>query len=292
MQSIEKSEILFIINAKTGTRKTSSIIQSIKNKELHYRITRNLIDLENVMAEEFNNFKVFVAVGGDGTVNSLAKYLINNKQKTLAVLPVGSGNGFAYDLGFHHDIESLIQHISAGNILEIDVLSINDSDFINVAGIGLDAEVAHRFQKNKKRGAFNYVISAFISFLKFRPFGATIINEDFEISDTFLMISIANTRQWGINALISPGSIPYDGQYEIAMIKPFSFLNGIPLIYKLFKGSLKNSKYIKYIPCKEVSTINTDCKKYHVDGDPMISLGSYELKIKKNHLNVIKIQPH
>ena len=287
MLSYEKSEILFIINAKTGTSKTSSIIQTLNKKGLLYRITRNLIELENVMSEEIDNYRVFVAVGGDGTVNSLAKFLINKKQKTLAVLPIGSGNGFAYDLGFHHDVESLLQHISTGNIHEIDVLTINDTDFINVAGIGLDAEVAHRFQKNKKRGSFNYIISAIISYLKFRPFRATIINGDIEISDTFLMISIANTRQWGINAFISPGSVPYDGQYEIALIKPFSFVNGIPLIYKLFKGSLKNSKYVRYITCKEGSTIITGCTKYHVDGDPMFSQGSYEMKIKKNLLNVI-----
>ena len=287
MQTIEKSEILFIINAKTGTSKTSSIIQTLNNKGLFYRITRNLIELENVMSEEIDNFKVFVAVGGDGTVNSLAKFLINKKHKTLAVLPIGSGNGFAYDLGFHHDIERLIQYISEGNIHEIDVLSINDIDFINVAGIGLDAEVAHRFHKNKRRGSFNYIISAFISYMKFKPFRATIINEDFEISDTFLMISIANTRQWGINAYISPCSVPYDGQYEIALVKPFSFFNAIPLIYKLFKGSLEASKYVRYITCKGGSTINTDYKKYHIDGDPMLSQGAYEMKIKKKLLNVI-----
>jgi len=288
MQYIEKSEVFFIINPKAGSRKIDSILESIINTGMNYAITNNLIELETIMSREIDNYRVFIAVGGDGTVNSLAKYLFNQDQKAMAVLPTGSGNGFAYELGFPLDLETLIHYVSLGNTQKIDVLSINKNDFINIAGIGFDAEVAHRFQKYKKRGLFYYVLSSIISYIKFKPFQATIINENGEINDTFQMISIANTRQFGNNAYISPSSKPFDGQYEIVAIKPIPLIQSFTFVYKLFAGSLSTSKYVKYIPCKGTSSILTDFIKYHSDGDPKFSDGNFKINIKKNNLNVIK----
>lgn len=289
MQYIEKSDILFIINPKAGTSKIDSIIKSLIKNDVKYVLTNSLLEFDKLMNKEISNFKVFVAVGGDGTVNSLAKYLINQNQKALAVLPTGSGNGFAYELGFDIKLENLLKQILTGKIIEIDVLTINDKSFINVAGIGLDADVALRFQKTK-RGFLNYIISTFISFIKFKPFKATIYNNGIEISDTFKMISIANTRQFGNNAFISPNSKPYDGKYEIVTIKPISLIYSIPFVYRLFKGNLVNSKFVNFITCNQRIIIKTDCSKYHFDGDPLLSNGVYEVDIKIMCLNVVKIE--
>lgn len=287
MQYIEKSDILFIINPKAGTSKIDSIINLLIENDLQYFLTNNLLELDKLMSKEISNFKVFVAVGGDGTVNSLSKYLINQNQKALAVLPTGSGNGFAFELGFDIKLENLLKQILTGKLIEIDVLTINDKSFINVAGIGLDADVALRFQKTK-RGFLNYIISTFISYIKFKPFKATIYINGIEITDTFKMISIANTRQFGNNAFISPNSKPYDGKYEIVTIKSIPLIQSIPFIYRLFKGNLVNSKYVNFITCHQKIIIKADCYKYHFDGDPLLSDGVYKVDINKMCLKVVK----
>lgn len=288
MLHIEKSEVFFVINPKAGSKKIDALIKSIIDTGMSYVITDNLLELDVIMSKEINNYTVFVAVGGDGTVNTLAKYVFNQNDKAIAVLPTGSGNGFAYELGFTCDLEALISHITTGAIHKVDVLSINKSDFINIAGIGLDADVAHRFQKSKKRGLFYYIVASVISYIKFKPFKATISNEKGTITDTFQMISIANTRQFGNKAYISPNSNPFDGQYEIVAIKPLPLFQSFLFVYKLFSGSLKPSKYIQYIPCTTKTSIVTSCTKYHSDGNPKFSEGNFEIHIKKKNLNVIK----
>ena len=288
MQNIEKSEILFIINPKAGPKRIDRIIKSIKTNGFHFRITRDLEELEQVMSQELDNHTVFVAVGGDGTVNSLARHLTNKNEKFLAVLPTGSGNGFAKELGFISNLKNLVQHIGKSGKREVDVLTINDKEFINMAGVGLDAETAHRFHKFSKRGLFFYILSAIISYFKLRPFNATILHGDLEISGRFKMITIANTRRFGSNAFISPSSSPFDGQYEIVVLKPFSIFWVLPIVYRLFTGKLDNSRHINYYLCNNTSTIHADCNKFHSDGDPLFSDGKYEIRINKGFLNVIE----
>lgn len=73
------------------------------------------------------------------------------------------------------------------------------------------------------------------------------ITSNSEISGKLQMISIANTGQFGNNALISPNSTPNDGIFEIAMVKPFPFYYYPIFVIKIFLGTLKGSKYINYI---------------------------------------------
>jgi len=290
--SILKSEILFIINPKAGKRNIDYILKSLRkiDNDIKYIITDNLNKLDNELNNVIANYKVFVAVGGDGTVNSLMKYLINQNEKALAILPIGSGNGFANELGFKFDIEILIKQITRGETLVVDVLVINNNSFINLAGIGLDAVIAHDFQKSETRGFFNYIISTIKSYISYRPFNASIIGDGINIDSKFQMISIANTRQFGNNAYISPNSMPDDGEFEIVLLKVIPFFSLLPFVFRLFKGDLRNSGYIEYLSCKDSILIKTNCNKYHIDGDPLFSDGDYKITINKKCLKILKTQ--
>jgi YegS/Rv2252/BmrU family lipid kinase len=241
------------------------------------------------MDNEFCNYKVFVAVGGDGTVNSLINYLINHNDKALAIIPIGSGNGFANELGFKYDIDNLIKQIAIGKTIDIDVLKINKNCFINLAGIGLDAEIAHNFQKSGERGFISYIFSTIRTYFLFKPFKANITGNDININGTFQMISIANTRQFGNNAFISPTSKPYDRQFEIVMLKNIPLYLIPQFIFRLFKGTLKNSNYINYLSSQSPVSIKTTSHKFHIDGDPLTSDGNYEISIIEKCLRIIKM---
>lgn len=290
--NISESEILFVINPRSGKRNIENILKTIKkiDKGIKYIINENLDDLDIQMNNEFDNFRIFVAVGGDGTVNSLMKYLVNRDEKALAVLPLGSGNGFAKELGFKYNIKTLLEQITKGETLLIDVLEINKNSFINMAGIGFDAVIAHDFQKSDTRGFFNYIISSLKTYFTFKPIDASICIDGNEISEKFQMISIANTRQFGNNAFISPMSKPDDGKFEVVFLKTIPFLSALPFVYRLFTGKLKENSYIKYLSCDSNITIETNCKKYHIDGDPMFSDGKFEISIHKKCLKILKTQ--
>jgi diacylglycerol kinase (ATP) len=290
MPVFNKSDILFIINSNAGKMNVKNILLSFKiyGNDLRYVITSNLDSLNKLMDDEFDNYKVFVAVGGDGTVNSLAKFLIGKKDKVLGVLPLGSGNGFAKELGFRTNLWKLVREIKRGETIDIDVLELNGNSFVNVAGIGLDAEIAHDFQHKLKRGFISYIFSSINSYFSYKTIEASIKSHSVDVEGTYQMISFCNTRQFGNNALISPKSTPYDGKFEIVTVKKIPFILALPFVFKLFQGLLRNSHYLRYYSCEDSISVNTNCKKYHIDGDPLICDGNYNISINKNCLRVIK----
>jgi diacylglycerol kinase (ATP) len=291
MQNTEKKDILFIINPHAGRKNINFVVKTLQriDKDIQYILANDLQTFEKELNKQISNHKVFVAVGGDGTVNALIKYLINKEDKALAILPFGSGNGFANELGFVSDIKLLIKQISRGEIINIDVLEINKNFFINLAGIGFDAAVAHKFQKSKERGFTSYIFSTAASYFTYKSFKACITSSHFKIEGIYQMISIANTRQFGNNALISPASKAFDGKFEIVLMERIPLKELFSFVYKLFKGTLKESKYIHYVSSQEAVVIEADCTKYHIDGDPFISNGEYHVAINKNSLKVINM---
>ena len=113
MQQIQNQDILFIINPHSGKKRVAEIIESINSNypDITTIVTNNLEELEKVFISNLEKFTVFIVVGGDGTVNEATKYLQNRNDKFLGVLPLGSGNGFARELGFQNSIDSLIFNI-------------------------------------------------------------------------------------------------------------------------------------------------------------------------------------
>lgn len=290
MPTIHNKDILFIINPNSGSRNVSKIVKELQtiNPNISIVITQNLADLEKAFTLNIETFKVFIVIGGDGTVNKAIPYLLNRNDKILGVFPAGSGNGFSNELGFTKNLQSLLCDIRSGESINVDVLSVNNENCINVAGIGFDSYVAHQFQNSKGRGLKNYILTTLKSIFTFKPFYATVKIDDIIINDKFFMISAANVRQFGNNALISPLSKPNDGIFEIVLIKPFPVYLYPVFVIRLFKGWLKNSKYINYIKAKNQVEIISDFKIYHIDGEPKVFEKMMEIKMQENKLRVLK----
>jgi diacylglycerol kinase (ATP) len=290
MPVIENKDILFIINPNSGSKKVSMLINKIQSidSDISLVTTYTLADLEETFKLNIVRFKVFIVVGGDGTVNKAIQYLLNRNDKILGVFPAGSGNGFSNELGFTKNLQSLLSDARRGESLNVDILSVNNKNFINIAGIGFDSYVAHQFQNSKSRGLKNYILTTIKSVFTFKPFNATVNIDDKMIKGKFHMISVANLRQFGNNALISPLSKPNDGIFEVVLVKPFPFYFYPVFVVRLFTGSLKNSKYISYIDVRNRVEIDSDLKKYHIDGEPKVFEKKLKIKMLENKLRVLK----
>ena len=147
MEFFNNNRTILIINPNAGMSRLAFLRRNLckyKN-ELDYTMFKDLSEFRAFMKKNIEKYDIFIAVGGDGTVNSLASEL-KGTGKLLGVLPIGSGNGFAREMGFRKDIESLVECIRKKDPIDIDVLNINQRLCINVAGIGLDSFVAHDFQ--------------------------------------------------------------------------------------------------------------------------------------------------
>ena len=133
----------FIINPNSSNGKYQSFLNKlnflIDNPNIF--ISKSKKDTEDFINNNLNNIDIFVAVGGDGTISSIAKQLIYT-DKILAVYPMGSGNGFAKENGFDKSIKKLLTKIQNKKSKIIDTIKINQEFSINVSGVGLDSVVA------------------------------------------------------------------------------------------------------------------------------------------------------
>jgi diacylglycerol kinase (ATP) len=291
MPAQPSNKALFILNPYAGIPPVKFIIsKELKRRrdELSYYKSLSIDESGTLIRQNFDKYDVFVAAGGDGTVHTVADQLVGTG-KRLGVLPIGSGNGFAKELGFRPNIRSLLKDIEKNECFDVDVININNGLCLNVAGVGLDSFVAHSFDKLKARGFWSYVGVTIVNFIRLRPFHAEIkIPGEKTISEDLFVLTVANTRQFGNNAFIAPDAIPNDGMLDIVMIKPFPKILFPIFIYRLFAKRMNRSRYFSHIKTRKLVTISTDETRFHIDGEPVTICGEVKIEIRKNALKVLK----
>ena len=267
--SYSYDHITFLINPKSGHRKSIEIKKALQKAEpaISYFILKNKDDLQQFFSSLHKNIKVVVICGGDGTVNSVLEFAVHSNL-VFVVFPGGSGNGFAREMGYTKDIGKLLKIIKRGKTKEIDILKVNNNYCVNLAGIGFDSFIAHKFEKSNRRGLFSYVRETIKGFFEFDFFNAVIQADNTSLQGNYFMLSLANTRQFGNNVIIAPQAIPNDGYIDLVVIKKFPKIYVPILVLKLLSKKGKDSKYIRYIRAKEIS-ITSDYLPYHIDGEPL-----------------------
>lgn len=290
MASVKNSDILFIINPNSGGRRYRPLIRKIKkaDSELTFLITRENETVKQILANNIEKFTVFIIIGGDGTVHDAARLLYDREDKILGVVPNGSGNGFAFELRFNRNIKSLLADIYTGETIDLDVLKINEIECINIAGLGFDSYVAHRFNLSKIRGFVSYFFVALKALFQFRPFTATLNIDGEEISGRYQMVCFANNKQFGNNAFIAPFAKPNDGVFDIVLVKPFPFYFYPSFVMRMFLGQLNESKYVTYLKTAEEIVVTADTKEFHIDGEPVLFDGPIKVRLGHKFLRVIR----
>ena len=289
MYSFNNNKSIFIINPQAGIIPDSLLIQYLKQfkGEFDFASFSTVEAFRGFIRSEIDNYDVFIAVGGDGTVNCMASELIGT-QKIMGVLPVGSGNGFAREMGFKPLVKILAKDIRKKEFFDIDVIYVNDIPCINVFGLGLDSLVAHEFSNLRHRGFFNYGVSAVKVTSRIKPFRVSIDLGNEKISDDFYMVSVANTRQFGNNAFVAPMAKPDDGKFNLVLLRPFPKYMLPSFVFRMQTKTLKESKYLKYMELESSITIRSEEERVHIDGDPTFIKDGITVKIRRNALRILR----
>ena len=228
-----------------------------------------------------------VAWGGDGTVNEVASTMAF-RNAALAIVPSGSGNGLARDLGVPLDPDRAFAIATGGRDRCIDAGELDGRLFFNIAGIGLDARVAHRFAAGGllRRGFLRYLEITALELFTHEAEDHTIVTDGTSIRVRVLLIAIANSRQYGNGAIIAPDARLDDGLLDVVVISDRSALKAMFQAPRLFSGHIARVPGVTMRPAAEIEVTSAKPVLYHVDGEPYVGAASIAARPRSRALRV------
>ena len=232
-----------------------------------------------------DNVDCVIAVGGDGTVNEVARNLLHS-DVVLGIIPRGSGNGLARELNIPMDVRGAIDVIFSNHISVIDACKANDNVFFCTCGVGFDAAISVEFAKEKRRGSLTYVKDIVEKYLDYMPEEYELHINDDTITEKAFLITCANASQYGNNAFIAPNADISDGQMDVTILSSFSALDIGPLAIQLFTKTIDKNSKIKTYKTKKVNIVRQKEGVMHIDGDPVMTDKEVEVSIIRSALNV------
>ncbi|NDK56660.1 diacylglycerol/lipid kinase family protein [Pontibacter fetidus] len=285
--------IRFIINPVSGTRSKVDVAARVKLNLDHSKHDHDIVytdyaghATELAAAAAADGFAIVVAVGGDGTVNEVARGLLHTNT-ALGILPKGSGNGLARHLQLPLKLDNAIKALNTGQISEIDSGTINDVPFFTTSGIGFDAYISSVFAGNKKRGLKTYVelVLKEVRAYKHLPVKVTINSTELE-TDCFVM-AFANAAQYGNNAYIAPLADIRDGLLDVCLVRQLDFVKAINLSYCMLTRQLANVQSAEYFKTTGVHVQTEQPMMFHADGEYKGKATEFEVKLNPLSLKVV-----
>ena len=229
---------------------------------------------------------VVVAVGGDGTVNEVARSIVHSNT-ALGIIPCGSGNGLARHLMLPMNVRKSIEIINRFEVHDLDYGIINGYPFFCTCGMGFDAFVSMKFAESGKRGPITYVENVLREGLKYKPETYVIEDETGTARYKAFLISCANASQYGNNAYIAPQASMSDGLLDVIIMEPFDVLEAPQISIDMFNKTLDKSSKIKTFKCKKLNIRRERKGVIHYDGDPVMTDDNVTIELKEKGIKII-----
>ena len=256
-----KKKIVFVINLTSGTSDKTSIPplidEHLDKDKFEYEIvtTEYAGHASEISAKAKNDgVDIVVAVGGDGTVNEVARSIVHSGT-ALGIIPCGSGNGLARHLLLPMNTRKAIEIINACEIHELDYGVINEYPFFCTCGMGFDAFVSMKFAESGKRGPITY-------------------------AENILR-----------DAYIAPQASMSDGLMDVIIMEPFDMLEAPQISIDMFNKTLDKNTRIKTFHSKKIHIHRTKPGVIHYDGDPVMAGEDINVEIKEKGIKII-INPY
>ena len=289
-KSIEK--IYVIINPISGVGSKEKVSELISSRCMDKEIAVDIIYTEyaghaTTLTQRAvdDGADCVIAVGGDGTVNEVARNLLYS-DVILGIIPKGSGNGLARELNIPMDVRSAVDVVFSNNVSVIDACKANDNVFFCTCGVGFDAAISVEFAKEKRRGSLTYLKDIVEKYLDYKPEIYELHVNDNKITEKAFLITCANASQYGNNAYIAPNADICDGQIDITILSPFNTFDIGPLAIQLFSKMIDKNSKIKTYRAQTAHIIRQKEGVMHIDGDPVAVSKDIKISVESSALNV------
>ncbi len=231
-------------------------------------------------------YQLVFAVGGDGTVNEVARGLVNTTA-AMGILPKGSGNGLARHLHIPMDIPRALELLGQHTIVGMDTVLINGNLSVNVSGIGFDGHVASLFGKNGKRGLLNYTRIVLSEFRAYRELKAKMEVDGNEMDKEAFILAFANSSQFGNNAQLAPSASVCDQKIDLCIIHKVPLSRAPGFTRRMFTGTIDQSPFVEITQAQRINVRFSAPAPYHIDGEPMPPSDRFDVQMQPASLRVI-----
>ncbi len=287
-------ELLFIVNPIAGGGRAKSIKNIIEKNMMDYPGKFSIISTQKpedaiqlVMKSKVNTL---IAVGGDGTVTEVARAIIKRGYGTLGIIPGGTGNDLIKSLDIPKDPEAALRIIKEGSSIDIDVGIANGHEFLNIASVGLDAEVVYTAKKNRKyiKGRLSYILSIFITLIKFKKKNVRVELDGKCEKKGLVLFAIGNGKYYGGGVKMIPNAQLSDGFLYCCIAKDVSKFRVLTIMPEVFKGKhLRHKKYVENFKTKKVKIYSEEDIYMNLDGDLFFAGKEIEFSLSNKKLKVI-----
>ena len=290
-------KLYFLLNPLAGNGNAYNIFEKVKRildeQQIGIKsyLSQSKGDIEKfIINEDLSEFDGICVIGGDGTIHEAIEGLMQSKKSkylSLGIIPAGSGNAFAEDLGLRDPLDAL-ENIIIGNISRIDVMRIktrkNINFAVNIIGWGMASNVNILAEKLRWLGSIRYSIASIISILKIKlqSVNISIENQVFEGKAAFFIA--LNTIHTGKGMKMAPQAKLNDGLIDIILLKRASRLRILKIFLQLFSGKHIYDPLVQYMQVKSFS-INSKNDFLNIDGEN-IGKTPIEVSVERNAIQL------
>lgn len=288
-----RQKIAFIINPISGTGSKDKLPGLIHEELDATRFVPEVVFTEyprhgRELAARFveEGYYAVVAVGGDGTVNEVARSLIHSST-SLGIIPIGSGNGLARHLTIPMNVKSAIKQLNVSESILIDYGIVNGNPFFCTCGTGFDAYVSTEFAKGNQRGIMAYLEKIITGYFNYKSMNYELKGEGISFKSKAFVLTFANASQWGNNAYIAPQASVQDGKLDISVMSNFPLIAIPSLAIELFAKTIDKGFFMTTLRTREVTLFRDLPGPFHFDGEPYEEGTEIHVKIVSEGLRVL-----
>ncbi|QED37281.1 YegS/Rv2252/BmrU family lipid kinase [Antarcticibacterium arcticum] len=283
--------VLLVVNPISGAIDKAELIEEIKLKAVQNAVSLILfsttgendkLKLEKLIAEK-DPCRIVVA-GGDGTIKLVAEAL-GNKKTPIGIIPAGSSNGLSYNLHLPATLEEQITTAFNGEVIDMDIISINGDYCLHMSDFGVNAELISRYEKSRIRGKLGYLLQTLPTLVTSDyPFKFTIEANGRTFETEGILLAIANASSYGTGAKVNPKGKINDGVFEILIYKEFDFIE----ILKTLRNEVDpDPEVVEVITATEAKITCDPAVAFQIDGEYLGRKNSIEVTILPKKTRIV-----
>ncbi len=282
------NKTLVILNPAARSDKASRLRERISalSGGASMRLTSEAGDARDIAAEAVREgFEVVIAAGGDGTLNEVVNG-IGGSSVRLGILPVGTMNVFATELGIPQgNLERAWSVIEQGKVVEVDLPKANDTHFIQLAGVGLDAEVVRKTTADSKRalGPLSYLLTL-VQVAAHKPSRVLLEAEGGRISEGSFAL-IGNGRLYGGPFPVFQRASLFDGLLDVLVFQNQSHWDVVRYFQAIAFGTHPQLPDVEYFQTSTLRVTSSGDVPVELDGEVagmlpcLFSVSSQKLRV-------------